>query len=94
MQDYTNITQTEVTNEGPHKVLLAGKQFIKTAEEKGIPALAIYYIPGKGYKYQGILPQELENEEVSSEYDKFKEFLRLIIGFNKEDYLPPLKQEN
>ena len=52
----------------------------------GCPSFIAVYIPGSGYQYSAVLPGELENCDISPEDSKFNEFLRTVIGFNKEDY--------
>lgn len=71
-----------------HSINMAAKAFCRTCTEQNIPVFVCYYIPGKGYKYRATFPEEIDTPEVSSQFGKFKEFLRVCIGFNKKDYLP------
>ena len=53
--------------------------------ESGYPSFVAVYVPGSGYQYSAILPEEI-NINISSTETKFNEFLKTVIGFNKEDY--------
>lgn len=62
--------------------------FTKEMKEYNIPCFVAVLIPGKGYKYQMIMPEEIENEtpEIIESYGKFNKFLQVCLNFNKQDY--------
>ena len=97
-EDFTELK--EVENEsllpGPitkrtHDVKIGVNNLVKIAEESKIPIFIAYYAPGKGYVYDGLLPQELESADLIDQYDRFWKFLQLCIDFNKDDYKPVIK---
>lgn len=71
-----------------HNIKMAAKSFCRECENNNIPVFVAYYLPEKGYQYRATFPEEIGTPEVESEYGKFKEFLKVCIGFNKEDYFP------
>ncbi len=75
------------TYEHDLKILL--NRVVKDCAENAIPIFIAFYSPNDGYVYNGVLPEEIDDEEidVSSEYGKFFEFLRICIGYNKEEFL-------
>lgn len=76
------------TNEQCHHINVEANRFCKECKDAEIPVFVAYYLPQKGYKYKSVFPEEIETNELKSEYGKFKEFLKVCIDFNKEDYLP------
>ena len=82
--------QDSIVNSGElhHKINMSAKKFYRECEDNNIPVFVSYYLPGKGYQYKAKFPEEIATPEVQSEYGKFKEFLKVCIGFNKEDYFP------
>lgn len=62
--------------------------FVKEMKEIDAPCFVAVLIPGKGYKYQMLMPEEIENEkpEIVECYGKFNKFLQVCLDFNKEDY--------
>lgn len=73
-------------SEKEHYINMLSKDFIRKCEECGIPAFLAYYLPIKGYRYKAIFPEEIDNENVQSEYGKFNQFLKVCLGFNRKDY--------
>ncbi len=72
-----------------HDLKIEINKLVKKAKDEGIPTFFIYYSPEDGYVYHGCLPEEIVNKDVdvSSEYQKFYEFLRVCIGYNKDEFL-------
>lgn len=95
-----NLTLEEISNEDElkgssvkraHDVKIGVNSLIKTAEESKIPIFIAYYAPGKGYVYDGLFPEELEEDDLKEQYGKFFKFLQVCIDFNKKDYKPIIK---
>lgn len=87
MKNITNINKEDsLSNESQrcHAIKIASNQMVKLAEESKVPLFVAYYDPKKGYQYNGLFPEEIESDDVVSEYDKFKKFLEVCISFNKE----------
>lgn len=80
----------ENAGESHHGINMAAKNLCRDCGDMGIPVFVAYYLPGKGYKYRATFPEEIATPEVQSQYGKFKEFLKVCIGFNKEDYFPKI----
>lgn len=96
----TVVTLSEVSNEEElkgspvkraHDVKIGVNNLVKIAEESNIPIFIAYYAPGKGYVYDGLFPEELEEEDLKSQYGKFMKFLKVCIDFNRQDYKPIIK---
>lgn len=77
-----------------HDVKIGVNSLIKTSEAAQIPIFIAYYVPGKGYVYDGMLPEELNSPDLKEQYGKFWRFLQLCLDFNKEDYKPVIKSND
>lgn len=86
IQESSEEAKKNAMNELHHTANQIAKHYCKSLEELGIPVFTAYYVPQKGYRYKAIFPEEISNPELASEYKKFNEFLKVCIGFNKEDY--------
>ena len=74
-----------------HDIKIKANQLTKECQKAGIPMFFAYYNPekpeGKRYQYAALFPEEVApGEEARSEMGKFKEFLRVVLGFNRADY--------
>lgn len=76
-----------------HKIKIATNQFIKLANEQDIPVFVAYYVPKKGYEYACVLPEDVDDQDVESEYGRFLKFFQVCIDFNKEDYKPVIQKK-
>lgn len=81
-----------------HDIKIKANQLAKECKMAGMPFFLSYYndeLPmGQRYKYAAMFPEEVNQpEKVKSEFGKFVEFLRVIIGFNKADYFPVISNE-
>lgn len=74
-----------------HFAKLKMNTFIRQLTLANIPSFVAVYIPGKGYQYNAVFPEELEMNDCDSECGKFNEFLKTCINFNKENYLPHIQ---
>lgn len=75
-----------------HDVKIEVNNLMKIANDSKIPIFVAYYAPGKGYIYDGLFPEEIEDaEDLKEQYGKFMKFLKVCIDFNKEDYKPIIK---
>lgn len=83
---------TKKDSEISHELHMRVKNLCKYCEENGVPVFIAYYLAAKGYLYRGVFPEEINTEDVLSEYGKFKQFLKVCIGFNEEDYKPQIKE--
>ena len=95
MKKITNLNETNDINEikkRAHQIKISSNQLVKLAEDSQIPIFVAYYDPQKGYQYNGVFPEELDAEDLASEYGRFYEFLRVCIGFNKADLMPQMKK--
>lgn len=81
----------EMQKKAKHELKINSNRLLKECEEAEIPIFIAYFIPGEGYVYQGLLPEEIGTENVSSEYGRFTEFLKTCIGFNQADVKPIIK---
>lgn len=88
MKKETNFNKTR---NNTHQIKISSNQLVKLAEDSQIPIFVAYYDPQKGYQYNGVFPEELDAEDLASEYGRFYEFLRVCIGFNKADLMPQMK---
>lgn len=87
LQDTTPVSESRrKINELYHRINIGARNFCKECERNGIPIFLAYFLPGKGYRYRAAFPEEIETESVKSEYGKFKQFLKVCIDFNKNDY--------
>ena len=94
MKSVTNMGEsTSADSQRSHAVKIASNQLVKLAEENKIPIFIAYYDPKKGYQYNGIFPEEVDSEDVTSEYKRFFEFLKVCISFNKEDCRPTITKK-
>ena len=75
-----------------HRITLTTKRFVKDCADSDVPVFVAYYLPGKGLKYRAILPDELEMPAKEVE-DKFNEFLKVVVGFDKEEYFPTIENK-
>ena len=74
-----------------HEIRIATNRLVKLAEETDIPIFIACFDPQyKDYQYNALFPEEVGTEDVKSEYGKFDEFLRICIGFNKEEFMPKI----
>ena len=87
----TYVENEELEDTTPRDVNARAKELVRLCEENGIPIFMAYYLANKGYKYRAVLPEELDNPDVSSEYGKFAAFLRIVMDFNKADYITNIK---
>lgn len=74
-----------------HNIRIALNQVVRDAGRAGIPIFTVFYTEEEGYVYNGILPEEIGTENLQKEYGKFDEFLKICLGFNKEEELKPIK---
>lgn len=74
-----------------HDIKIGINRLLKDCEQAEIPIFLTYYLPGVGYVYHGLFPEEMQSEQLQSEYGRFSEFLKTCISFNKEDYKPVIK---
>lgn len=78
-----------------HEAKIAINAFTKKFEELGIPVFIAAYTgeSGKldGYVYDAVLPEEIGTEKCESQYQRFMQFIKVVIDFNKEDYMPYVK---
>lgn len=89
MKNVTNINEEIVTeSQRTHAIKIGSNQLVKVAEENKVPIFIAYYDPKKGYQYNGLFPEEIEADDLSSEYHRFFEFLKVCISFNKESCKP------
>lgn len=103
MKKVTNITTPETAaaevqtlstdSQRSHAVKIATNQLVKLAEDNEIPIFIAYYDPKRGYQYNGIFPEEIENSDAESQYGRFMEFLKVCISFNKEDNTPTITKK-
>jgi hypothetical protein len=77
-------------SEDSHKIKILANQLVRECEIAKIPIFLSYYVPGKGYQYNALLPEEI-GEDMKGEYNKFKRFLQVCVDFNKEDYFPKIQ---
>ena len=75
-----------------HEMHMRTKDLYRFCETHGIPIFIAYYLQNKGYQYKGLFPEEINTEEVLSEYGKFKQFLKVVIDFNEDYYKPQIKK--
>lgn len=75
------------TMDKTHDVKIGSNRLIKLSEERKVPIFIAYYDPQKGYQYDGVLPEEVQTTDVHGEYGKFIEFMKVCIGFNKEEHV-------
>ena len=73
-----------------HRITLETKKFVKDCAESDVPVFVAYYLPGKGLKYRAILPDELQMAGLE---DKFNEFLKVAITFDKNEYFPTIENK-
>ena len=81
----SNIEEKEEVGAPYHVINMEIKRLCQKCEENSIPIFIAYFLKGRGYKYRSIFPEEIGTESVQSEYGKFKEFLKVCIGFNKNN---------
>lgn len=109
MKQITNITDQEQTREETvriknsansatvaqrtHAVKIATNQLVKLAGENDIPIFIAYYDPRRGYQYNGLFPEEIESPDVMSQYERFMDFLKVCISFNREDNTPTISKK-
>ena len=72
-----------------HTLKISVNDMVKNAKENGVPMFIAYYSPTDGYVFNGVLPEEIINEDadVSSEYGKFNAFMRICMNYNREEFL-------
>ena len=76
-----------------HNIKIEANIFKRKCKEAGVPCFLAFYHPKKGYQYAAMFPEEFPDDpELTKEYGKFKEFLRVCIDFNKEDYMPTVSK--
>lgn len=75
-------TSEPLAKDGAHNIKIRTNRFIKEAKEDGIPVFVAYYLPETGYRYGVVLPEDC-GEPFKSECEKFVEFAKVCIGFNK-----------
>lgn len=85
--------QKNTDSKRSHAVKIATNQLVKIAEDNDIPIFIAYYDPSRGYQYNGIFPEEIGTPDIASQYDRFLEFLKVCIGFNKEDNIPTIRKK-
>lgn len=90
--NYEQKTTKAKANEKLHDIKILSNQLFKLCQENQIPFFLTYYHPAVGYQYNGLFPEEIDSENVSSEYFRFVEFLKIVVNFNKEDYKPIIKK--
>ena len=83
-----------VSSNRTHDVKIAINELMKISTNSKIPIFVAYYDPGKGYVYNGMLPQELNSPDLVDQYDRFWKFLKLCIDFNRDDYKPVIKSND
>lgn len=80
-----------VSKEAVHNLKINANRLIKEAKESEIPMFIAYYVPGTGYIYDGIFPEEIGTPAMKPAHGKFLKFLRDCLDFNKEDYMPHIR---
>lgn len=85
-------TISNETKNKTHQIKISSNRLVKLAEDSQIPIFIAYYDPQNGYQYNGVFPEELDADDLKSEYGRFFEFLKVIIGFNKDDLMPQMKR--
>lgn len=88
--DYVENEEMEDTS--PREVNAKAKELLNLCKESDVPVFIAYYLAEKGYKYKALLPEEIMDpkKNLTSEYGKFAAFLRVVMDFNKADYLPQI----
>lgn len=86
------VENEEMEDTSPREVNAKAKELLNLCKETDVPVFIAYYLAEKGYKYKALLPEEIMNPEknLTSEYGKFAAFLRVVMDFNKSDYLPQI----
>ena len=91
-EDEVVIKKSKKINSPEHAIKIALNQLVRDAGKAGIPILTIYFsLEDNGYVFNGILPEELGLEELKPQYGRFDDFLRICMGFNKEDAIKAVK---
>ena len=79
------------TDNAPHNIKIAVNHLIKTAKEMEVPIFIAYKDPEKGYTYNGVFPEELDDPTMTAEYGKFTQFMKVCSDFNKSDFKMQVK---
>lgn len=82
----------EITTADLHELKMKIKEIERFCKDKQIPFFLTYYTPKHGYSYSGLFPEEINSNHVVSEHWRFLEFLKVVVGFNREDYKPIIKK--
>lgn len=92
-EEYINQDMDHILSldEAHHNIKITTNQLIKHCKNAEIPMFLTYYIPGTGYVYQGLFPEDIDTPNVESEFGRFVEFLKTCVKFNQEDYKPVIK---
>lgn len=91
MEKVTNIGDApNIAPSRTHEIKIAANKIVKMGEENNIPVFVVYYDPKKGYQYNAVFAEELESPDLESQYGRFKDFLKICIGFNKQDIKPKI----
>jgi hypothetical protein len=67
-----------------HNLRININKMVKECEENGISIFVAYLGEHEGWVYNAVFPEEVGEEE---EYGKFNQFLRIVIGWDKEKAL-------
>ena len=76
-------------SDATHDIKITTSQLVRKCENAKIPCFVAYLVPGKGYQYNAVLPEEIG---VESEYGKFQQFLKTCLDFNRADYFPSINE--
>lgn len=78
-----------------HNIKIEANAFVKKAKEAGIPSFVALFIPGQGYFYNGVWPEEIEDKKgrasVTDQDGRFLAFLRTCAEYNLADEMPRVR---
>lgn len=72
-------------------VKIVTNAYVKYCQEHNMPVIIALYEPRKGYTYASVLPEEINCKISKDDAAKFKKFMQDIIGFDKSNYMPHIK---
>jgi len=79
-----------------HNIKIEANALVKKARDAGIPSFISFYIPGQGYFYNGIWPEEIEEKKgrasVSDQDGRFLAFLQVCADYNIADEMPRVRK--
>lgn len=91
MKEVTNIKDMDKESIA-HDIKISVKALLRLCEKYNVPIFISYYTNKDGYSYQGLFPEEIEDDSFRSQYGRFPKFLETVVGFNKEDYKPVISK--